>query len=146
MSVSSILTSLEAQVAATLGSDYKELEYIYDLEANNSKSIDKRYGVGVDAGDTVPGTNKAITFDFNFFVILTRSYVNKSSDESERVVISDLHDQLEAIDVNVFQKKLNNANVLLVSSISHDAPEKIEKGGVALRVNFVVKFRKQTTN
>jgi len=146
MSVSSILTSLEAQVSATLGSEYKELEYIYDLESNNSKNIEKRYGVGVDTGDSVSGTNRAITLDFNFFVVLTRSYVNKSSDESERIIISDLHDKIESIDVNVFQKKLNNANVLLVSSISHDAPEKLDKGGVALRVNFVVKFRKQTIN
>jgi len=146
MSVSSILTSLEAQVSSTLGSDWSELEYIYDLEANNSKNIEKRYGVGVDSGDSVPGTNKAITYDFNFFVVLTRCYVNKSSDEAERVVISDLHDKLESIDINVFQKKLGNARVLLVSDINHEAPEKLDKGGVALRVNFVVKFRKQTTN
>lgn len=141
MSVSSILTSLENQVATVLGADYSELDYIYNLEDNNFKNNDKRYGIGSDTGSSVSGTNKAITKDFGFFVVLTRCFVNRSSDEKEREVLSEIYDQLELVDKAVFQKKLNDASVLLVSDIAYETPLKIDKGTIAVRVNFIIKYR-----
>ena len=145
MSVSSILTSIENEVSILLGSGWKELNYIYDLENNSFKGNDKRYGVGATSGTSVTGTTKAITVDFEFFVTLTRSYVNRYNDTKEREVLSDLYDKFDVINKNVFQKKLNNANVLLVSEISYNAPEQIDKATLALTVDFTVKFRNQTT-
>jgi hypothetical protein len=143
MSVSSILTSLENQIATTLGASWSELDYVYDLESNNSKNINNRYGVGTLAGDSVSGTTKAITVDFGFFVVLTKCMVNRSSDAKQRVVLSEIYDQFEEINKAVFQKKLNNANILLVSELSYDEPEVIHNG-LSVKVNFIIKYRNQT--
>jgi len=145
MSISSILTSLESQISTTLGASWSELEYIYDLEANNTKSIDKRYGVGTLSGASVTGTTKAVTVDFDFFIVLTKSFVNRSSDEKQRTLLSEIYDEFEVINRNIFQKKLNNANILLVSALSYDEPEIIDSNGIAVKVNFTIKFRNPTT-
>ena len=144
MSVSSILTSLEAQVATVLGADWSELDYSYNLEANSNKSLEKKYGVGASSGSSVDGTTKALTVDFGFFVVLTRCFVNRSGDANQRVMLSDIYDQLDSINQTVFQKKLNNANILLVSDLSYDEPEVIDSQGISVKVNFVIKYRNQT--
>ena len=141
MSVSSILTSLQSSVSTTLGADWKELDYVYALEDNNFRDGDLRYGIGADSGDTVIGVNKSATFDFSFFVILTKSFINRSCDAKERVALSEIYDEFSAIDISVFQKKLNNASVLLVQDISYDSPNRIDKGTISVRVNFTIKFR-----
>ena len=144
MSVSSILTSLEAQIATTLGAGWSELEYIYDLTANNSKTTDDRYGVGVLSGASVEGTTKSVTVDFDFFVVLTKNFVNRSSDEKQRTLLSEIYDEFETINQTIFQKKLNNANILLVSGLSYDEPEVIDSNGIAVKVNFTIKYRNPT--
>ena len=144
MSLSSILTSLENQVSTTLGAEWKELNYIYDLEQNSFRAGKKAYGVGADSGNSVSGTTKAVTIDFNLFVVLTRTYINRSNDVKEREVLSDIYDQFDAINVNVFQKKLNNANVLLVQDISYSSPEKVDEQTISVRVDFTIKYRQQT--
>ena len=145
MSVSSILTSLNSQVSTTLGPTWSELSYIYELESNKFISGKNKYGVGTGTGNSVAGTNRAITLDFNFFVILTKTFVNRSSDSSERVALSSIMDEFETINQNIFQKKLNNANVLLVSNVDYDDPLVVDKSTISVRVNFVVKYRNQTT-
>lgn len=142
--ISSILTSLASQTATLLGSDWKELDYVYDLEMNEFRSSDKRYGVGALSGSSVSGTTKSVTVDFSFFVVLTRTYVNRSDDGNERAVLSDIYDKIDTLNEAIFQRKLNNANVLLVSELSFDSPEKIDTGTISVKVNFVVKYRDQT--
>lgn len=144
MSISSILTSLESKVSDVLGNQWSTLDYVYELEDNSFKTGHKRFGVGVSSGSSVAGTSKAVTYDFTFFVVLASNYVNKSSDENERSVLSDIYDQFNEIDKNVFQKKLNNASVLVVSELSYDSPERIDKNTISVRVDFTVKFRNQT--
>ena len=144
MSISSILTSLESEVSTLLGADWSELEYIYDLNQNNSKTFNNRYGIGALSGSSVDGTTKSITVDFDFFVVLTKCFVNRSSDEKQRTLLSEIYDKFEIINSNIFQKKLNNANILLVSALSYDDPEVVDSNGIAVKVNFTVKYRNQT--
>jgi len=144
MSISSILTSLESEVATLLGADWSELEYIYDLNQNNSKTINNRYGVGALSGSSVEGTTKSVTVDFDFFVVLTKCFVNRASDEKQRTLLSEIYDKFETINSNIFQKKLNNANILLVSDLSYDEPEVVDSNGLAVKVNFTIKYRNQT--
>lgn len=144
MSVSSILTSLESSVSTTLGASWSELDHVYELEDNNFRSGTNSYGIGTLDGSDVLGTNKAITVDFNFFVVLSKTFINRTGDNKERLALSDIYDQFEAINQNVFQKKLNNDNILLVQGISYDQPERVDKGTIAVRVNFTIKYRNQT--
>lgn len=145
MSVSSILTSLETEVRSILGASWSELNHVYNLEDNSFRAGENKYGIGSLDGASVSGTNKAVTLDFNLFVVLAKNFVNRNGDENERVALSAIYDQFDLINENIFQKKLNNATILLVQDISFDLPEKIDRGTIAVRVNFTVKYRKQTT-
>lgn len=146
MSVSSILTDLSAEVSTLLGASWSELDYIYDLEKNNWKNSDKRYGVGVRAGSSVTGTTKAITVDQEFFVVLTETFVNRSDDANERTVLSDIYDKFDTIKNNIFQSKINNSStVLVVSELSYEGPQNPHEGTVAVTMNFVIKYRNTTT-
>ena len=108
--VSSILTSLKNQVASTLGASWSELNYVYELSQNEFRGSDKRYGIGAESGTSVDGTNKAITIDMGFFVVLTRTFANRSSDSNERTVLSDIYDQLELININSYFEDINFHN------------------------------------
>lgn len=143
MSVSSILTSMTNQVSTLLGSDWHELRYIYNLEDNDGR-LKSGYGVGASDGSSVSGTNKAITLDFDFFIVLMKGFSNRNSDTKEREVLSEIYDKFEEINENIFQKKLNNTEVLLVQNISYESPKRIDKSTIAVAVNFTVKYRNQT--
>lgn len=145
MSVSSILTSLKTEVSTILGADWSELKHVYNLEDNSFRVSDKNYGVGALSGSSVSGTTKAVTVDFDFFVVLVENFINRDGDANERAALSDIYDKLDDINDSIFQKKLNNANVLVVQDLSFDAPEKIDRGTIAVRVNFTIKYRQQTT-
>jgi len=144
LSLSSVLTSLNTQVSTILGSDWKELKYIYDPEKNDHRSQNNGFGVGFSGSATVPGTTKAVTYDSEIFVVLTSQFANRSSDSSQREAISTLLDKKELLDVSIFQKKLNNSAVLLVSEIGTEAPEIIGEGVVMMRFSYTIKTRNQT--
>lgn len=141
MSASGILASLSSQVSSTLGSGWQELKYVYDPENNDLKTQKQGFGVGIGGSDTVSGTNKSVTYDQEFFVILTDSFGNRRNDESQRDAISTLLTAKESLDVQIFQKKLNNSDVLLVQEIGMDEPEIIATGVVLLRFRYIIKFR-----
>lgn len=146
MSVASILTDLTTEIGTLLGANWSELDYIYDLEKNNWKNSDKRYGVGVRGGSSVSGTNKAITVDQEFFVVLTETFRNKHDDGNERTVLSDIYNQFDTIKNNIFQSKINNSSsVLVVSELSYEEPTNPDEGIVSVTMNFIVKYRNQTT-
>ena len=144
MSISSILTSLENQVSATLGAEWSELKYVYNLEDNNFRDGSNSYGVGALSGSNVSGTNKALTVDMGFFITLTKNFVNRSNDSKEREVLSDIYDKFEDININVFQKKLSNSSVLVVQDITYEEPEKIDKGTIAVTCSLIIKYRNIT--
>lgn len=145
MSLSSIITSLNDAVSNILGNNWQELQYIYQLEDNTFRSGDSRFGVGVNDGSSVAGTNKAVTLDFSFFVVLTKTFVNRSNDISERASISDIYDQFDSINKNIFQKKLNNVNILLVQDINFEAPERVDTSTISVKCNYTIKYRSETT-
>lgn len=145
MSVSSVITSLTSQIGTLLGSDWKELKYIYEVEKNDFRSQKRAYGVGFAGNTTVPGTTKSVTKDNEIFVVLTAQHTNRSNDSSERAAISTLLDKKEILDKNIFEKKLNNSSVLVVQEISTEAPEQVADNVIALRFSYIVKTRTQTT-
>lgn len=139
--VSTILTQLATEVGTLLPS-YNELHYVYDIEKNSFRSGERRWGVGVEGGSTVDGTNKAVTMDHVFFIKLTDSFANRSSDSNERQAISDLYDDFESIQRDIFQKKLGIPSVVLVSSvIEMEEPEKVGDNTIMLKGNFTIKHR-----
>jgi hypothetical protein len=144
MSVSNILTSLNNQVQSTLGQNWRELDYVYNLENNNFKNASLGFAVGVKTGNQVTGTNKSATVDQVFFVSLTECFVNRYDDAKERQAISNLYDQIDAVTKDIFQKKLNNDKILVVQSFDYEEPNNPDESTVALTVNFIIKYRNNT--
>lgn len=144
MSLSSIITSLTDQVSDVLGDGWQELNYIYSLEDNTFRAGNKRYGVGTRSGGNVLGVNNAITYDFEFFITLTESYVNRSNDVKEREALIDIYDNFDTLNVAIFEKKLNNPSVLVVQDIAFEEPERVDDGTIAVTCSFVIKYRKTT--
>lgn len=144
MSLSSVLTSLNSQVSTLLGADWQELKYVYEPEKNDYRSQRNGFGVAFTGNSTVPGTTKAVTYDSEVSILLTSQFSNRSSDSSQREAVSTLLDKKELLDKNIFQKKLNNSAVLLVSEIGTDAPEVVGDGVLLLRFTYIIKTRTQT--
>ena len=121
-SVELISDALESAVSAILPT-YKKLDYAYFPEKNQFYGNTKRYGVTVDAGASTPTITKAITIDQVFNVILTNDYAahDDETDLSAQVFI--LHDALELVYLDIFNKKLGLTNlVYFVGPISFTAP------------------------
>ena len=67
-----ILTAMQTRIdALSLGRN--RLKYSYDLEKNNTRSERNAYGFGIGAASEVSGTNKSLTLDQEFFVVLTET-------------------------------------------------------------------------
>lgn len=144
MSVSSVITSLYSQISSLLGSDWKELKYVYEPEKNDFRSQKQAYGVAFDGSNTVEGTTKAVTYDSAISVLLATTFNNRGNDSSQRAAVGTLLDKKELLDKNIFQKKLNNSTVLLVQEISTEPPELIADNVILMRFNYIVKTRNQT--
>lgn len=143
--VGAILTALKTEVSTLLGASYKELKYVYNLEDNDKRAMQKAYGVGVRSGNTVSGVVKAATVDQVFFVTICDHINNRSNDESQRTVISNLYEQIDTLTKNIFQKKVNAPTVVLsVQDFALNEPEVIDKNSLAITVEYTIKYRSQT--
>lgn len=141
--ISTILDALNTQVQAVIGADWKEMKYIYEPEKNDKRGADKGYGVGVGESDTVEGVTTKITKDTTFFIQLAKRFANRNDDSNERTAINDIYEQLEAIDQQVFERKLGIQTVVfVVQSIGTEAPVNISDDVVMVKANYVIKHRK----
>jgi len=144
---SQILTALKTAVSTSLGSDYTELKYSYDLELNDLRDQKKGYGIGaLAAARTESGPMKSLNYAQGFFVVLTETFVNRSSDCKEREVLATLYDKFEALTEVIFLKKLSIPTVVrVVSDVSLDDPTNPSKGVVSLRGVFIIEHKKTIT-
>lgn len=140
-----ILDAIDSRITAlSLGRD--KLKYSYDLEKNDTRGEKNAYGYGASDGTSVAGTFKAVTMDQNFFIVLTENFVNRRGDAREETAIKTIYDDIEVIYQDFVSSKLGiNDTVLLVSSITLDAPEKLSDNTISVRANFIVKHRQPTT-
>ena len=140
-----ILNAIETRVQAVLSADYNRLRYSYEVEKNDARTAEKAFGVGAGSATTTEGTNRAITLDQEFFVIITDKFNTRNKDNSERDALKNVYDQLEVVYRDLFQSKIGIPNsVLVVNELSLDEPVKIGDNVISVRMNFNVKHRKAT--
>lgn len=144
--VSDILTAIETRLVAVLPAySGKRLKYSYDLENNDSRTAANAYGIGSSSASSVTGTNRSITLDQSFFVVLTRQFGGRDNDADERTKLKEVYDDLENLYRDFFESKLGiPTTVYLVSELSLDEPENIGQNVISVRMNFTVKHRKAT--
>jgi len=140
-----ILNAIQSRITA-LGLSRNKLKYSYDLEKNSSRDESSGYGFGVAEGDFTEGPFKALTLNQTFFVVLTENYINRRGDSNEDAAIKSIYDDLEVINRDFVSSKLGiGSTVLVVESLTLDAPEKISENTISVKAFFLVKHRKATT-
>ena len=143
---SDTITALETKIQTVLGSEWKELAYKYNFEKNNLNDAEKGFGATYGPATTVGVATalKRITYDQGFNVILSDTY--SPADETEvnlATVINSLYEKHEQISKEVYQKKLDAPDVVLVvQDISVEQPIVFDEV-VYLNATYTIKHKVQ---
>ena len=144
--VRSVYDALKSQVSTTLGSEWTELKYIFDIEKNDQRDLLKGYAIEPLAASNNPSVLKTYTLDQGFQITLTRTNAREINDNDLiEGILDDLYDEASEIFKAVLDKQLGIPNIVMsVSSPNMDQPEFLAAAAV-LRIQVVVKWREQLT-
>lgn len=140
-----ITTAMKSEIAAELGASYKELAYVENVQKNNFRTGNDRYGVRALQGAQVPGVTKNVTFIQEFEVILTKGYIESSVDDTLQV--SKAYDNRENL-LDIYKRLVNNrvglpATVLNVFDLIIGEPEYLEQDKIVIQratMNITYRF------
>jgi len=125
---------------------YKELHYVYNLD-DNERQFARAYGITVGSSTTIPGTNRAATFEGSFNVIFTNSYEPKKSvgDQAARSQVFNLHSDLESFYKVMYKRPFAtvSGHTLQVSALDISEPD-INNNLVSITLTLTVQYRVQT--
>lgn len=79
-----IKEAMETEIQAELGSAYKPLAYVEDVQKNSFRTSSERYGVRALSGTQVPGVTRYFTITHSFEVVLSKGYIESALDDSEQ--------------------------------------------------------------
>ena len=133
-----------ARTSTVLGTSYRQLEYVRDLEKNNNKGKTKGYGIIV--GEATPsddGINRSFQFDHTFTVVLTEHIERKKNERDQETAALSLATAMDSIVKDFQEKRLGLPS--LVIQVQHPTIEErevLEDGStVVLRASFPVIYR-----
>lgn len=140
--VEDIVTQMKAQIATEIPGR-SESRYVWSLETNSYRTNKDLFAVRPLGGSSVPGTNKTITIDQTFEVVLSTEFKNKGdNDASLQDAIFALHQDVEILYRFAYQRKFNIQRVLVVNSVEI-AEADIDNGNniVSISSRFNIKYR-----
>lgn len=140
--VEEIITELSDQLEALLPA-YTEAKYRYNLELNSGRHNTDRYTIRPRAAGTVTGTNRTVTIDHDFEVVLMTNFTNVSDcDDNLNTQILHLYEGHETLYKAFFERNLDIARVIVVSEIDIDSPLiDNENSIVSLVATYKIKYR-----
>lgn len=141
--VGDIIDSMKSIIATELGATYQELKYVYNVEKNNLRSMEKAYGVRPVDAATAESVTKAFTLDHSFEIILTDSVARTDTDVQRTDAIKVMYDKGDEIFKDFINTKIALPLVVLdVRAPSISEPEFVDDNKmVILRFQTVVKYR-----
>lgn len=140
-----ILDAIDARMALLLPS-YSRLKYSYDLEKNNTRGETNAWGAGAGGAEIAEGVMKSLTLAQSFFVVISDTYTNRSSDLKEVAALKSIYDALEVVTLDFISSKVGiPATVLVVEAVGLDEPENISENTISVKANFIIRHRKATT-
>lgn len=71
--VKSVYDAIKTEVSTTLGVAWKELRFLFEVERNDKRVLERGFGVVPQAAVDSPSVLKTYTLDQDFEIILTRS-------------------------------------------------------------------------
>ena len=144
--IKTIREAIEGRIEA-LPNGFTKLDNKFNLEKNNFKNEDKRYGVIALSGNASDVTIiKHITIDRTFGITLCNKFKGQVNKDEQQEEISDLLENemnTEILDLSASKLGLPNT-VLNVNFSDNDAVEFEEVENLAiLRFNIIVTFRQK---
>lgn len=79
-----IANSMTTEIGLELGATYATLPYLEDIEKNNYRSNNNRYGVRALGAAEVPGVTKNVHLTQSFEVVLTKGYYESNLDDEKQ--------------------------------------------------------------
>jgi hypothetical protein len=143
-SMRDVRDAMVVEITAELGVDYSALPYLEDIEKNNFRSNNNRYGVRALGALEVPGVTKNVHITQTFEVVLTKGYYESNLDDTEQ--IEKAYDNQENI-LDIYKRLVNTragipGTVLNISNLSVSEPEFLVEEKVAIqRATMDITFR-----
>jgi hypothetical protein len=140
--VKDITDQLKSQIA-TLFPLRSESRYIWSIDSNSYRTNKNLYAVRPSSGLNVTGTNRTVTIDQTFEVVLSTEFKNKGdNDASLNDAIMALYEDHEALYRLAFQRNLNISRVLVVNQVDLADPEiDNDNNIVSISSRFNIKYR-----
>jgi len=146
--VADITTNGKALIASTLPAAYAALDYEHEIEKNAFENNATRYGfISLGAPTLLPAerTNRNVTVDHTFQLILTTDFRNHDDDTAQVTAKNELFQRTHELMQVFINKKANTAGVLIVRGLNIEDPEFLDDNTViALRTNLSVLYRYAT--
>lgn len=143
--VSDLVTAMNSEISGVLGSDYLPLAHVINVERNNFRQSNDRYGVLHGAASQLPGVTRNATFIQSFQIILTKGYRDSSvSDGAARDYSMSLYGKMLEIHRQLIKTKAGLPSIVLnvQDTISISDPEYIEEEKVTiLRADVEIQYR-----
>lgn len=111
-----------------LGSSYKELAYLENIEKNSFRTNNDRYGCRALIATEIGGVNKSTTLSQSFEIVITKGYKESMISDSEQITKS--YDTREQI-LGIYKNLINNragvpTSVMNVYGLIIEEPEYLE--------------------
>lgn len=143
--ISDITTAMNSEILGVVGSGFKELQFVIEVERNSFRGNHDRYGVLHGSAFQTPGVTKRATFSQSFQIILTKGYYDSSvSDETARSASQELYGLMLLIHKQLINTKAGAPAIVLhvQDTINILDPEYITEEKVAvLRANVELLYR-----
>ena len=142
--VSEIQDALKPIVESITG--HTQLDYEYDIEANNERGQTDRFGVIPLGASFAEGRAMGFTtMNHTFQVLLVSDFQNKDSDTAQNSKVMDLFERGQSLLKDLQKSRLSlptpTNRVLLISGLSFEDPEfSGDNSTVALRMNFNIQY------
>jgi len=142
--ITDIVDAILAEVQAELGATYKELPYLENVEQNNFRGNNDRFGVRPLGALQLPGVTKFVTLSQTFEIVLSKGYIESSLDDDNKVVKS-LDNR--ALMLDIYKRLVNNRAglplvVLNLTDLALAEPEFIDESNVVIqRATMTILYR-----
>lgn len=145
--VEQIITGVKAVAVAQLGSTYREIPFVYEVEKNNVRTAHLGYGLRPLAADFTTSVNRSYALDHRFELILTNSVARTDSNAQHLTALNTMYDQADEIFKDLVQTKVGLPTLVLnVFDPSLSEPELLDENKIViLRMQFTVKYRSSLT-
>lgn len=139
-----IRQSMETEALVVLGNSYQKLAYVENVQKNNFRTGNDRYGVRALDALQNPGVTKQVTLTQTFELILTKGYVDSAISDNNQV--SKAY-ELRAKVLEIYKHFINTkagipGTVLNINGLNVSSPEYLEDDKLVIqRATMDVTFR-----